>query len=887
MKKNIRNAIAASVSAMALICAAEATNSEAELERAGNSVAIEWNIPAQPLTDALIAWAEQSNYVVLIEDDLTAGIRSPALTGLFTSFEALERLLAASGLTYKIRDEETLIVAPRLQMASMTVPPETSDPANARASQPVETVENGVDPEQSRRRRDDERPSDDRDQIVVTGTRIRGASPTSPVQTVTRDDIERSGFGDIGELMRSLPSNFAGGANPGNIGAGAANSNITNASTLNLRGLGGGATLTLVNGRRLAGDTFGEAVDFSIVPLAAIQRVEVVTDGSSAVYGSDAVAGVVNFILRKDYEGLDVSARIGGSTQGGGFAQTYTALGGVASDRGYALANVEYSDRNPILASDRDFTSDAPPKVPLSRRQEKTSVFASAGRELTDNLTVELDGVWSSRNTERLQQTRRANSGSQTETETESYAVAGAGIVELPAEWDLRVTLANARSETNMLTTSATTVTPFRFVNEVTTAEAVVDGSIRLIPDHTVRAAFGGGWREESLRSGSPSTRIAGSHEVGYLFGELYIPLVPASARRPWIEAFDVSLSARFEDFTDFGSTTTPKVGIRYVPFSGFALRGTWGESFQTPTFQQQGQARTILIQRAANFGGPATGLALVGTGGSTQLKPEQSTSWTIGFDLAPPQMRSLSLSVTAFNIDFVDRVVLPFTSPTTALSDPIFAPFVTDNPSPEFQAALIADAARVVNLSGLPNDPNDVVAFIDNRFTNATAQTAKGIDLSYRQDFQLGSSTLRAFADATLIRVTQQTIPTVPEVEISGTIFNVPDFRTRFGLTWKHAQWSLTSAINYLPKSTDNGITPSAPIDSWTTVDANVSYRFDAVAEALSGASLSLAVTNLFDEDPPFAASPSLLAHDGIFFDSVNASAVGRFVSLTLRNRF
>ena len=106
MNKKTRNAIAASVSAIALICAAEAADSNAEFAAADNSVAIEWNIPAQPLTDALIAWSEQSNYVVLIEDDLTAGIRSPALTGSFTRFEALERLLAASGLTYKTRDED-------------------------------------------------------------------------------------------------------------------------------------------------------------------------------------------------------------------------------------------------------------------------------------------------------------------------------------------------------------------------------------------------------------------------------------------------------------------------------------------------------------------------------------------------------------------------------------------------------------------------------------------------------------------------------------------------------------------------------------------------------------------------------------------------------------
>ena len=213
MKKNMRNAIAASVSAMALICAAEAASSDLGFERADDSVALEWNIPAQPLTDALIAWSEQSNFVVLIEDDLTAGIRSRELIGAFTSFEALERLLAASGLTYKIRDEQTLIVSPRLQTASMTVPADVNNAAGMRDSQRAEIGREPDDPEQSGRRPDSERSSVDRDQIVVTGTRIRGASPAAPIQTITRQEIERSGQSQTGELLRTLPQTFRGGIN--------------------------------------------------------------------------------------------------------------------------------------------------------------------------------------------------------------------------------------------------------------------------------------------------------------------------------------------------------------------------------------------------------------------------------------------------------------------------------------------------------------------------------------------------------------------------------------------------------------------------------------------------------------------------------------------------
>src|SRR3546814_3459435 len=97
-------------------------------------------------------------------------------------------------------------------------------------------------------------------------------------------------------------------------------------SALNLRGLGPDATLTLFNGHRVAYDAIGQGVDISAVPLAAVDRIEVLTDGSSALYGSDAVGGVANVILRRDYDGAVASARVGGATDGGDFEQQYNLV---------------------------------------------------------------------------------------------------------------------------------------------------------------------------------------------------------------------------------------------------------------------------------------------------------------------------------------------------------------------------------------------------------------------------------------------------------------------------------------------------------------------------------------------------------------------------------
>src|SRR5690606_30755313 len=114
----------------------------------------------------------------------------------------------------------------------------------------------------------------------------------------------------------SIPQNFNGGQNPGVAGGGnqgVGNENASSSSALNLRGLGPAATLTLLNGHRLAYDTVGQGVDISQIPLNAIDRIEIVPDGSSALYGSDAVGGVANVILRRDYDDLYASARLGGS----------------------------------------------------------------------------------------------------------------------------------------------------------------------------------------------------------------------------------------------------------------------------------------------------------------------------------------------------------------------------------------------------------------------------------------------------------------------------------------------------------------------------------------------------------------------------------------------
>src|SRR6185312_11142654 len=169
-------------------------------------------------------------------------------------------------------------------------------------------------------------------------------------------DIREEGFTDLGEVIRSVPQNFTGGQNPGvfmggNLtGGGLANQNVTGGSGLNLRGLGPDASLTLLNGHRLAYSGFSQAVDISAIPVDAVERIEVMADGASAIYGSDAVGGVANVILKRAFDGVTLGSRFGGATDGGLTTREYTATAGTTWASGGLIATYKDASVDPIYA---------------------------------------------------------------------------------------------------------------------------------------------------------------------------------------------------------------------------------------------------------------------------------------------------------------------------------------------------------------------------------------------------------------------------------------------------------------------------------------------------------------------------------------------------------
>ncbi len=199
------------------------------------------------------------------------------------------------------------------------------------------------------------------DEVQVIGSRIKRATVEgpAPVTIITREDFEREGFKTVADALQTLTQNTAVSFTGDLATAGF----TPNAQVVNLRALGPGYTLLLVNGRRPAQypqpyNRDNNVVNVRAIPSAMVERIEVLTGGASAIYGSDAVAGVVNVVLRTSYEGNSARVGFGTTEEGGGNNYQLEYVGGMNEDRWTTLYGLQYTKSDPVFASQRDFLAD-------------------------------------------------------------------------------------------------------------------------------------------------------------------------------------------------------------------------------------------------------------------------------------------------------------------------------------------------------------------------------------------------------------------------------------------------------------------------------------------------------------------------------------------------
>ena len=213
--------------------------------------------------------------------------------------------------------------------------------------------------------------------IVVTGSRIRRVDieNVNPVFTINRVDIQKSGKVTIGDLIQEMPSIAGAATNPRvNNGGG------DGASEVSLRGLGSNRTLLLINGHRAVN------ADVNLIPISAVERIEVLKEGASSIYGSDAIAGVVNFVLRSDYQGAEFSAEYGVSDYEDGDREGYNFMFGQSGERGHILAGVNFNKYKGVSSNDREYSR-------FARYFSSGEGYAVGGSSRTPGGRIFLDSV--------------------------------------------------------------------------------------------------------------------------------------------------------------------------------------------------------------------------------------------------------------------------------------------------------------------------------------------------------------------------------------------------------------------------------------------------------------------------------------------------------------
>lgn len=825
--------------------------------------------------------------------------------------------------------------------------------------------------------------------VVVTGSSIRGVPPVgSNLIGVSRDDIKTIGATTTPDLLASVPqlNSFNTAPRANNAGAGS--------FAPGLRSLPATATLPLLNGHRVvAGGANETNPDFPFLPDLAIERVEIVADGASSIYGSDAIAGVVNFITRKRYSGVEMSARYGAADDY--HTASISGLAGRDWGGGSILAAYQYSENGNVTGADRDYRKvdfrnlggvdtrgascpapnvvaggvvygapgltpnstnycDVGGPVDLVPASRLHSAFVSARQEIGERVTLWGDLLYSDR-----KDSVRAAIPAQTVTMTaanpffktppgsgataatiffrpdnlvgadhfdQAYRVkagnssAGADF-SLPKDFKLSaygtydwaehvahqpminpVALAAAAAGT----TTATALDPFgqgtsqSVVSSITNystsvtiqqrtklAAVKLDGALLELPGGELKVAAGAEYRRETFRQrgfvGVTQVPENLGRNIKSIYGELFVPIFGEGNATRFMHRLSLSVSGRYDKYSDFGSTSNPKVGVNWDPVEGLTLRGTYGRSFRAPGLRDVGATVGAYYYDATTAGvlarDPTRGAAQVNTvfllGGNKTLQPEKARTYSFGVDAAPPSLPGFRASATVYDINFTDVIGTPPTS--LVFTDPTFTSVVYRNPSAAQLSSLLALGVPVTLPTPLPAIGNA----LDLRRGNFGVRKTRGLDfdVNYRRATSFGS-VFGGVAGNYIFKFDTQLSPTAPVSDALKLGVPKATLRTTAGLA--AGAFRVVGFVNYRDGVTNSYATPTGTstydAKAYTTVDLRIAMTLPDTG-LTKGSEVALQVNDLFDKTPPFAP-----ATDGV---GGTYNPIGRFVAVNLRKTF
>lgn len=314
------------------------------------------DIPAGDLVSALDALARQSGVQFVYRADQLKGLRTSGVRGAMPAADALDRLLRGSGYVARRDASGAMVIVQAPPPKPAPAPPRAPPASGGAAAEPTSVTE--------------------LESIQVTGSRIPRAQieGPAPITVMTAQEIKANGFTSVPDVLRAMTQN--GGETQSQQSASGADFS-PGAQQVDLRGLGPNHTLVLVNGRRIADFPMpfkgrSNFTDISNIPLGMVERIEILTGSASAIYGSDAISGVVNFILKKQADGTTVDFRMGDSTRGGGESFNLSVSSGYSNERFSAIYGFELQAQNPLWAYERarqDSTKDAPTQSTRAARR--------------------------------------------------------------------------------------------------------------------------------------------------------------------------------------------------------------------------------------------------------------------------------------------------------------------------------------------------------------------------------------------------------------------------------------------------------------------------------------------------------------------------------------
>lgn len=895
---------------------ASAASFAPSLVQGREAASINFYIEEQPLISALNDWSKQSGLQVVWPSRNHAHYgKTLLLQGTFAPMEALELLLRNSGLTYSMINERTVVIsesAPQASSSSGVVKQKfwraAADPRGrssmARSGRgafqhsPIpDSLEESIA------------------EVIVTGTHIRGAAPAgSALTTYKREQFDRSGAATVEQFARQMPGNFASADTIAGAGSNASlaalgdGTNSFNNSAFNLGGLGPGATLTLLNGHRIAhAGNDGAFVDISMIPLTAVDRIDVLNDGASAIYGADAVAGVVNIITRKDFDGAESQVRYGGATEGGADSLRASQLLGTRWSTGNVMLNYEYNRKDRLDASQRDYIGDQRGPYSLMAGDRQHGVLLSGRQDIDAASTISVDALFSKRSSSAPYTIASSFFTQRGVTDAVSKQHGAAASVDRSFAGGWRATLTGNYSylEQDNLTALAIDFAgvgieqhnSMSIESKERSLDFIVDGALFSWASGPVKLAAGASYRKENFGQAFAQVQSTGfefsaplqtlSRNASSVFGELSIPIVGAHNGVPLARLVELSAAVRHDDYSDFGSTTNPKFGLKWSLSSSLDLRGTYGESFRAPVLAQIGTPanyQTFIIPNPNSPDG-STNTLFIG-GGNSALDPETAETFTIGLDVHPEALPALRFSATYFDIRFSDRVAFPpVTFDAQIFTSPLAAPFLNLSPS----AAEIEAAFNSPNFLGdnAGMGPSGVTAIFDQRVANLSTVEQSGVQVQGAYDLatNVGQITFATHIER-LMQYDLQVAPGAEYIPLLDTFAEPTKWRGQAQLSWARAGFTAALSINYVSAYDNSLTTPRQSIEAWTTGDLYFGYDASEAATTawMRGMSVSFSIQNVTNEEPPYAQIPPEFLLPGanpLPFDPTNASPLGRFIAL------